>query len=655
MADQSVQIIVPADASPELVSRLAEAFPDAGLAVAEAAPTYTGPNPLQTAAFALERIARAAPELPGMIAQWAQTHGVGLATLALIGLSIAASYGVERGLRFLLLGREKPAPAGDFRDRLVLAAIWLAQRLAFLAMFSLLATAIARAILPGEREVLELGGALLNAAMFVRAVLIVFQALTAPRAPQRRLMGFDDAEAAAVWRAAVAAMIATAFVRAASALLEASVGGSLAGEGVRMMLIVLGAAIGVWFFWRASAPVASKLSRYAKGGLAAFFAENWWVFYVLLTVADALLRLAGTMGLLGPEAAAGAGPTLMILILAPLVIAGVDVWRSEAQAQRRTALRTVAFGLLEAGVAVAAGLLLLRGWGIDPLNPTSGGAGSLAPRLVEATIIAVVSMTLWRAARAILDPGETPAEGALVDEENPTGGSRIGTILPVMRAFVLTVIAVIGGMSVLSALGVNIAPLLASAGVLGLAIGFGAQRLVTDVISGLFYLVEDAFRSGEYIVTGSGKGVVEKISLRSVRLRHHRGPVFTIPFSDIGTVQNHSRDWVKMKFTFQVPAGTDLEMVRKLVKKVGEKLLTVPELDGKFLEPLKSQGALAITGPSYTIGCKFTCKPGQQFTIRRFAYAALQDALLEKGVKLYAPQIMLADDGAPTPMATAPA
>jgi small-conductance mechanosensitive channel len=167
------------------------------------------------------------------------------------------------------------------------------------------------------------------------------------------------------------------------------------------------------------------------------------------------------------------------------------------------------------------------------------------------------------------------------------------------------------------------------------------------VISGLFYLLEDAFRSGEYIVTESGKGVVEKISLRSVRLRHHRGPVYTIPFSDIGTVQNHSRDWVKMKFTFQVPSDTDLEMVRKLVKKVGAALEEYPELQGKFLEPLKSQGALAITGCSYSIGCKFTCKPGQQFTIRRYAYAALQKALQEKGVKLYAPQVMLAGAEAP--------
>src|SRR3546814_17723014 len=92
----------------------------------------------------------------------------------------------------------------------------------------------------------------------------------------------------------------------------------------------------------------------------------------------------------------------------------------------------------------------------------------------------------------------------------------------------------------LAALGVNIGPLLAGAGVVGLAVGFGAQTLVKDVITGLFYLVEDAFRKGEYIQCSGGKGVVEKISLRSVQLRHHNGPLTTLPFGEIGTNTNQS-------------------------------------------------------------------------------------------------------------------
>ena len=96
----------------------------------------------------------------------------------------------------------------------------------------------------------------------------------------------------------------------------------------------------------------------------------------------------------------------------------------------------------------------------------------------------------------------------------------------------------------LSALGVEIGPLIAGAGVVGVAIGFGAQTLVKDIIAGMFYLLDDAFRVGEYIQSGNYKGTVESFSLRSVKLRHHRGPLYTVPFGVLGAVQNMSRDWV---------------------------------------------------------------------------------------------------------------
>ena len=98
----------------------------------------------------------------------------------------------------------------------------------------------------------------------------------------------------------------------------------------------------------------------------------------------------------------------------------------------------------------------------------------------------------------------------------------------------------------------QIAPLIAGAGIFGVAIGFGSQTLVKDILSGVFYMMDDAFRVGEYIQSGSYKGTVESFSLRSVRLRHHRGPIFTVPFSELGAIQNMSRDWVIEKLTIGV-------------------------------------------------------------------------------------------------------
>ena len=125
---------------------------------------------------------------------------------------------------------------------------------------------------------------------------------------------------------------------------------------------------------------------------------------------------------------------------------------------------------------------------------------------------------------------------------------------------------------VLDSLGIQIGPLLAGAGVVGIAIGFGAQTLVKDIISGMFYLLDDAFRVGEYIQAGSHKGTVESFSLRSIKLRHHRGPIATVPFGELGAVQNLSRDWVIDKITIGVTYDTDLDKVKKLVKQIGKEL-----------------------------------------------------------------------------------
>ena len=132
-------------------------------------------------------------------------------------------------------------------------------------------------------------------------------------------------------------------------------------------------------------------------------------------------------------------------------------------------------------------------------------------------------------------------------------------MLPIFRNVLFVVVVVVAAMMALSALGVEIGPLIAGASVIGVAIGFGAQTFVRDVIAGMFYLLDDAFRVGEYIQSGNYKGTVEGFSIRSVRLRHQRGPLYTVPFGLLGAVQNMSRDWVIDKITLGVTYDTDLD------------------------------------------------------------------------------------------------
>jgi small-conductance mechanosensitive channel len=210
---------------------------------------------------------------------------------------------------------------------------------------------------------------------------------------------------------------------------------------------------------------------------------------------------------------------------------------------------------------------------------------------------------------------------------------RSYTLLPILRKFIGIVLVVMVTLIVLSSMGVNIGPLMAGAGVAGLAIGFGAQKLVADVLSGIFYLVDDAFRMGEYIEAGGVSGIVEGITLRNVMLRHHRGMLQIIPFSDLGSITNFMRGGIIVKFNLQFPYDTDIDKVRKTIKKVGQKMLDDPEMGSDFIQPVKSGGVREMGDSVMTIRVKFTAKPGAHFVIRREAFKRITKALEAQGIQ----------------------
>jgi moderate conductance mechanosensitive channel len=206
------------------------------------------------------------------------------------------------------------------------------------------------------------------------------------------------------------------------------------------------------------------------------------------------------------------------------------------------------------------------------------------------------------------------------------------TILPMLRKFIASTLVVMVTLIILSSIGVNIGPLLAGAGVVGLALGFGAQKLVSDILSGVFYLLDDAFRVGEYIQAGSLKGTVETITLRNVMLRHHRGMLQIVPHSELGSITNFMRGGIVVKFNLEFPYDIDVNAVRKIIKKVGKEMLEDPELGPDFIKPLKSQGVREIANSVMVIRAKFTAQPGKHFMIQREGYRRISEALAAKGI-----------------------
>jgi len=321
--------------------------------------------------------------------------------------------------------------------------------------------------------------------------------------------------------------------------------------------------------------------------------------------------------------------------------------------QARVAYCGIIASKLRIVVVVIAVFLLARVWKIDVQGFAAWGIGEKVTGalfdIVVTVILASVAWSILKTAIQYAMPDDADGDDVEGGDAGGSQGSRLHTLVPLFGHFLLGVIVVMAGLTVLSELGVDIGPLIAGAGIFGLAIGFGAQTLVKDVISGVFFLFDDAFRVGEYVNVGSVAGTVEHVSLRSLRLRHQNGPLHTIPFGEIQHLTNYSRDWSIMKLKYRVPFDTDIEKVRKIVKKIGKTMLADPELGPHFLAPLKSQGVLSIDDSAFIMRVKFTAIPGKQFILRREVFRRIQDAFAENGIE-FAPRRVIVDTGdGPTP------
>lgn len=313
-------------------------------------------------------------------------------------------------------------------------------------------------------------------------------------------------------------------------------------------------------------------------------------------------------------------------------------------------------------IVVAAVIWLAYVWQLDLIELTSRDTifTRLARGMLNAAVVLLLADFLWQIARTIIDMRLATAQKAV--EETPYGAipspsemlghnksnddlvrqARLRTLLPIFRNILLVTIILIAGLTALSELGVEIAPLVAGAGVIGVSVGFGAQTLVKDIISGIFYLLDDAFRVGEYIQSGNYKGTVESFSLRSIKLRHQRGPIFTVPFGQLGAVQNMSRDWVLDKFQIGVAYDTDLEQARKIIKDIGAELVADPDLGPHILEPLKMQGVQEFGQYGIELRCKIMTQPGEQFVVRRTAFKRIKQEFDKAGIKFALPRVQVA-------------
>lgn len=372
-------------------------------------------------------------------------------------------------------------------------------------------------------------------------------------------------------------------------------------------------------------------------GLGNMLARNWAVLMAIAQVLTWVLFTGGSLVAGDVDVvAASVFKTMMIFIgswTAYRILVHYLRAREIDAAIRAAIGRTASTFLSIAGV-----LIVLSVWGLDPATLAAGGTSERALQAaINVALTAIVGWTIWDFIRTIIDvrnAAEQPDDDEEAgDGEGGLGASRTATLLPLLRSFAFAAIGLTCVFAALSSLGVNVAPLIAGAGVLGLAIGFGAQTLVKDIVSGVFFLIDDAFRRGEYIDLGSVKGVVERISVRSLQLRHQLGAVHTIPFGDIAALTNYSRDWVIMKLPLRLTFDTDPQMVKKIVKRIGAELMEDEVVGDGLLDPPKSQGVIQMEDSAMILRVKFKAIPGKQFAIRRELLHRIRAAFEEAGIR----------------------
>ena len=477
--------------------------------------------------------------------------------------------------------------------------------------------------------------------VLARAIGMVFQFVLAPNAPNLRLAGFSDKDAKFAYnRGLLLAWIASFGVATTNLL-------SLFGmtHDARLLLnmiigtFIVATVVNLLLGSRASITEDIMGSGDDISPTRRAFATAWPMVTSILVVL--LFPVMVLINLNGPQLPPGSGViTIVMLIILPHLDAAMmrAAQFRMAEKGRGQEFRVVVFQALRILIATLGFFILTRIWGIDIGEVARDSIGGrLAGAFLDTGATALVAYVMWQMVRIWVERKLEEERGAAGDSEDAVeggqGGSRLSTLLPLIRATVQISIAVIATLIILSGLGINIGPLLAGAGVFGLAVGFGAQTLVRDLVSGAFFLIDDAFRVGEYIDVGEVKGTVEKISIRSIRLRHHRGLLHTIPFGEISHLSNFSRDWVIMKLEFRLTYDTDVNKVKKILKKIGKEMLEHEELGDGFLEPFKSQGVKRMEDSAMIVGAKFMAKPGTQFMIRKELFSRVQKAFAENSIQ----------------------
>ncbi len=495
--------------------------------------------------------------------------------------------------------------------------------------------------------------AIVNAYVLCRTMLSVTRALVSPSANQPSLFVIGDETAAYVdvWvrRIVVFAIFGVALANVALLL---GLYRSAYFASVRIVMLVVHLFVVVVILQcRTAVADLIKARETDRGAIAIMrnrLADTWHIFAIMLNLALwavwALRVQNGYALLLQYFLSAVAVLVIARLTLVALTAILDRVFRIspdfirrypglEARANRYfPALRATVSGIVTAITIVA--LLEVWGIGITTWFSSSPVGRRLLSAIATIGIATAVALAVWEASNA----GMERHLARLARENRFARAARLRTFQPMLRTALLTLILAIVALTALSELGVNIAPLLAGAGIIGIAIGFGSQKLVQDLITGLFLLLENAVQVGDRVTVSGLSGVVENLSIRTIRLRDGDGSIHIIPFSSVTSVTNTNRGIGNAAISVSVAYKEDTDRVGDVLKDIVAEMRTDPRFTAMIRGDLDLWGVDQVDANMATLMGQIQCTDSGRWPVQREFYRRMKKRFQETGIEIARPQ-----------------
>lgn len=368
----------------------------------------------------------------------------------------------------------------------------------------------------------------------------------------------------------------------------------------------------------------------------------------------------GVLTLDPQEAAIRAGLSILVLLGAALLMTLIRLGlraivarltpKEDAQngkSVRRQKVGGAALSVVRFAVLIAAIYFVLRIWGFDFGLLTTGALGALVAGAGRAVLIIFIAIAATEVSgfgikRSFLRAARHTA--------NVRQAAQIRTLIPVLSGVATTAIVVIASMMLLSQIGVDVGPLIAGAGIVGLAVGFGAQTIVKDFLTGLFLIMEDAVSVGDIIRIGDSGGLVEDMSLRTIKFRDFDGTLHIYPYGEAQVLHNLTKTFSYYVFDLSISYSSDILQALEVMRAVGEDLRKDPQFAGMILEPIEVVGVDQLADSGVVLKARIKTAPIKQWSVGREYLKRIKIAFDEAGVEIPFPHLKLVPPDAPIPV-----